>query len=241
MQIYPSIDLSGGQVVRLHKGDLAQQTVYSDDPPAMARRWAAAGGTWLHVVDLDASFQGRPCHLAELQAIVAAIPIPVQVGGGVRSLETIATYFEAGVRRVILGTSAVQNRALLREALDTWGEGIVVDIGARDGKVAVRGWADVTSLDAVDFAREVAALGARRIVFTDVLSDGAMRGPNVPAQRRLAEALDIPVIASGGVTTLDDVAAIAALEPVGVEGLIIGRALYEGTVDLAEAVRIAGG
>ncbi|MCC7493710.1 MAG: 1-(5-phosphoribosyl)-5-[(5-phosphoribosylamino)methylideneamino]imidazole-4-carboxamide isomerase [Fimbriimonadaceae bacterium] len=239
MLIFPAIDLSEGQVVRLHRGERAQKTVYSDDPAALARRWVAAGGQWLHVVDLDGSFDGQPRNLPAVRAILAAAEVPVQVGGGVRDRATIETYLAAGVARVILGTAAVRDRPFCEAALAAFGEQVVIDIGARDGLVAVQGWAERTRLDALQFAQEIATAGARRVVFTDVHSDGALQGPNVAAQRRLATALSIPVIASGGITTLDDVAAIAALAPLGVEGLIIGRALYEGTVDLADAIAVA--
>jgi phosphoribosylformimino-5-aminoimidazole carboxamide ribotide isomerase len=239
MRIYPAIDLSEGQCVRLHRGDMAAKTVYSDDPAAVARRWAAAGAEFIHVVDLDGSFAGRPCNLDAVRAILAAGGLPVQVGGGVRDEATIRAYLDAGVTRVILGTAAVRDRGFVEAALATYGEALVIDIGARDGRVAVQGWAEATDLDAVEFAHAMQAAGARRLVFTDVLTDGASQGPNLEAQRRMAQALDIPLIASGGITTLADVAAIAAIESYGVEGLIIGRALYEGTVDLAEAIKIA--
>ncbi|MBI2301145.1 MAG: 1-(5-phosphoribosyl)-5-[(5-phosphoribosylamino)methylideneamino]imidazole-4-carboxamide isomerase [Armatimonadetes bacterium] len=239
MIIFPAIDLSEGQCVRLHRGEMARKTVYSDDPAGMARKWVAAGGAWLHVVDLDGSFAGGPANLESVRAICGAAGVPVQVGGGVRDRATIETYLQAGVARVILGTAAVRDRAFAEAAIAEFGEQVVIDIGARDGKVAVQGWAEATKLDAVQFAREVEAAGARRIVFTDVHSDGASEGPNLAAQRRMAEALSIPLIASGGITTLADVAAVAELAPLGVEGLIIGRALYEGTVDLAEAIAVA--
>jgi phosphoribosylformimino-5-aminoimidazole carboxamide ribotide isomerase len=234
--LFPSIDLSEGQVVRLHRGEMSRKTVYSDDPAAMARRWADAGAEWLHVVDLDGSFSGEPRNLPAVEAILAAVDFPVQVGGGIRDDRSIRTYLEAGVSRVIVGTSAVRNRSFAEQALAKFGERLVIDIGARGGRVAVQGWSEATDLDAVEFALAMQAAGARRIVFTDVAVDGAMQGPNLAAQQRLAEALAIPLIASGGVTTVDDVRALAALEPSGVEGVIIGRALYEGTVDLAEAI-----
>ncbi|NUP98611.1 MAG: 1-(5-phosphoribosyl)-5-[(5-phosphoribosylamino)methylideneamino]imidazole-4-carboxamide isomerase [Armatimonadetes bacterium] len=238
MVIYPAIDLSEGQCVRLSRGEMDRKTVYSDDPGGMAQQWIAAGGRFLHVVDLDGSFEGRPRNLEAVRAICDQ-GVPVQVGGGIRTIETIDLYFSVGVTRVIIGTAAVRDPQLLSDALRSYGDRIVVDIGARDGKVAVRGWADRTELDAVEFARSVEQAGARRVVFTDVHSDGALEGPNVAAQARLAEALRIPVIASGGITTLADVQSIAALAPLGVEGLIIGRALYERTVDLAAAIAAA--
>jgi phosphoribosylformimino-5-aminoimidazole carboxamide ribotide isomerase len=234
--LYPAIDLSDGCCVRLHRGEMSAKTVYSDDPAATARRWAAAGATWLHVVDLDGSFAGRPANLDSVRAILGATDMRVQIGGGVRDAATVRTYLDAGVTRVILGTSAVRDRSFVEAALAEFGEALVIDIGARDGRVAVQGWSQATDLDAVEFALSMQAAGARRLVFTDVASDGALQGPNLAAQERMARALTIPLIASGGVTTLADVQAVAALGPLGVEGLIIGRALYEGTVELAEAL-----
>ncbi|MBI5833604.1 MAG: 1-(5-phosphoribosyl)-5-[(5-phosphoribosylamino)methylideneamino]imidazole-4-carboxamide isomerase [Armatimonadetes bacterium] len=239
MRIYPAIDLSEGQVVRLHRGEMSAKTVYSDNPAEFARKWAEAGAEYVHVVDLDGSFAGQPRNLEAVRAIVAASGLPVQIGGGVRDLFTIETYLHAGVARVILGTSAVRDRAFTEAALVRFGEQLVIDIGARDGRVAVQGWAEETNLGAVDFALTMQAAGAQRIVFTDVHSDGTLQGPNLAAQREMATALDIPLIASGGITRIEDVRAIAELASLGVEGLIIGRALYEGTVDLVEAIAVA--
>ena len=240
MIVYAAIDLSEGQVVRLHRGERQAKTVYGDDPAAMARRWVDQGAEFLHVVDLDGSFEGGPRNLASAAAICAAAGVPVQVGGGIRDAATIETLLGVGVTRVILGTAAVRDREFTAAALATYGERVVMDIGARDGRVAVQGWAEATDLDAVAFAQQLEALGARRLVFTDVSSDGAMLGPNMPAQTRMAQAVNLSVIASGGITTVDDVRRIAALADLGVEGMIIGRALYEGTIDLTEAIAAAG-
>lgn len=239
MLVYPAIDLSEGQCVRLHRGEMQHKTVYGNDPAAMALKWVAAGGQFLHVVDLDGSFAGEPRNLPSVEAICQAAGIPVQVGGGIRTVKTIEQYFRVGVTRVILGTSAVRDREFTLAALERHGDRIVIDIGARDGRVAVQGWSEATDLDAVEFAQSLARVGACRFVFTDVSSDGAMAGPNLPAQQRMASALEIPVIASGGITTVEDVKAIAGLAGCGVEGMIIGRALYEGTIDLAEAIAAA--
>ncbi len=239
MLVYAAIDLSEGQVVRLHRGERERKTVYGDDPAAMARQWVEQGATFLHVVDLDGSFDGVPRNLDSVAAICAATGVPVQVGGGIRDGATIGQYFAAGVARVILGTAAVRDREFVAESLAAHGERIVMDIGARDGRVAVQGWAEATNLDAVAFAQDLERLGARRLVFTDVLSDGAMAGPNVAAQARMAGAVSLAVIASGGISTLDDVRRIAQLGPLGVEGMIIGRALYEGSIDLAQAIAVA--
>lgn len=239
MIVYPAIDLSDGQCVRLLRGERDQKTVYDPDPAAVARRWAAAGAAWLHVVDLDGAFEGEPRNLNAVRAIVDVAGVPVQVGGGIRSLSTIERYRQRGVARVILGTAAVCDRAFCESALREHGEAVVIDIGARDGRVAVQGWAEVTDQDAVAFAQTIAAAGAHRVVFTDAASDGTLEGPNLPALRRMAEALTIPVIASGGIATIDDVRAVAELAGYGIEGLIIGRALYEGTLHLAEALAVA--
>lgn len=240
MTIYPAIDLSQGQCVRLHRGDLAAKTVYDDYPVNRARLWVACGGRFLHVVDLDGSFEGRPANLELVAQICRHAGVPVQVGGGIRGMDTIEQYFAAGAARVVLGTAAVRDPKLTKLALTRHGERVVIDVAARDGKVAVQGWSEATDLDAVEFAQRVQDLGAKRIVFTDVHTDGALQGPNLPALRRMAGALDLEVIASGGVTTLADVSAVAELEPLGVTGLIIGRALYEGTVALIPAIHVAG-
>lgn len=239
MIVYAAIDLSEGQVVRLHRGERDRKTVYGDNPAAMARQWVEQGATFLHVVDLDGSFDGQPRNLDSVAGICSATGVPVQVGGGIRDAATIDQYFAAGVARVILGTAAVRDREFVAEALATHGERVVMDIGARDSRVAVQGWAEATNLDAVEFAQELERLGARRLVFTDVLSDGAMAGPNVAAQERMARAVDLAVIASGGISTLDDVRRIAHLGALGVEGMIIGRALYEGSIDLGQAIVVA--
>ena len=236
MIIFPAIDLSEGQVVRLHRGEMAQKTIYSDDPYDQAQQWIAQGGRYLHVVDLDGSFEGTPRNLGAV-AMICQAGVPVQVGGGVRDRDTVEAYLDAGVARVIIGTAAVRDRAFCEAALERFGDRIAIDIGARDGQVAVQGWSEKTSLDALEFAKSVEALGACRLVFTDVNSDGALEGPNLPAQERMARAVDIPVIASGGVTTADDVRKLAALEVFGIEGVIIGRALYEGTCTIADALQ----
>lgn len=238
MIVFPAIDLSEGQVVRLHRGEMNQKTVYHDDPYDQAQQWVDQGGRFLHVVDLDGSFQGTPRNLASVAAI-CQVGIPVQVGGGVRDRDTIEAYLDCGVTRVIIGTAAVRDRAFCEAALERFGDRLVIDIGARDGKVAVQGWSETTSLDVIEFAQTVAAAGACRLVFTDVQTDGALEGPNLAAQERMARAVDIPIIASGGVTTADDVARLALLEVFGVEGVIIGRALYEGTCKLADALKAA--
>jgi len=236
MLILPAIDLSEGQCVRLKRGRREEKTVYSDDPAAMARRWVAEGAQFLHVVDLDGAFAGEPRNLDVVAAIVEAVDVPVELGGGIRTLDTVEEVLASGVARVILGTSVVSDRAFVEAALDRFGEQVVIGLDAKDGRVAVAGWGEVTSWDALDLAREMQARGARRIIFTDIATDGMLTGPNVPAMERMVRAVDIPVIASGGVACLDDLRVLQMLEPLGLEGAIVGKALYEGTLRLPEAL-----
>ena len=233
-EVIPAIDLRDGRCVQLAQGDFGRSTVFGDDPPAMARRWAAAGATRLHVVDLDGSKAGAPVHLSVIERIAAAVDLPVQLGGGIRSLANVTDAFAAGVQRVILGTAALEDPAFLNSALEQFGERIVVGIDARDGRVAVRAWADVSGTDALELAQSVAMRGCRTIVYTDISRDGMLAGPNIEAMRRMAEAVpNVAVIASGGVSKLDDV---LALVETGCVGVITGTAIYTGAVDLAEAI-----
>jgi phosphoribosylformimino-5-aminoimidazole carboxamide ribotide isomerase len=241
MIVIPAIDLSAGQVVRLERGEMARRTVYSDDPAAMARRWQDEGAERLHVVDLDGAIAGRPVNLEALRAIVAAVAIPVDLGGGLRTLEDIATVLDLGVRWVLLGTSALTGPEVLVAALERFGDAIAVSIDARDGRVAIEGWVETSDLPALELARRVEALGVREIVHTDILSDGMLSGPNLPALREIAGGTNLRVIAAGGVKTLDDIRALRKLEPLGVVGAISGRALYTGDLPLAEAIRVGRG
>lgn len=241
MIVIPAIDLSAGQVVRLERGEMARRTVYSDDPAAMARRWQDEGAERLHVVDLDGAIAGRPVNLEALRAIVAAVAIPVDLGGGLRTLEDITTVLDLGVRWVLLGTSALTGPEVLVAALERFGDAIAVSIDARDGRVAIEGWVETSDLPALELARRVEALGVREIVHTDILSDGMLSGPNLPALREIAGGTNLRVIAAGGVKTLDDIRALRKLEPLGVVGAISGRALYTGDLPLAEAIRVGRG
>ncbi len=241
MIVIPAIDLSAGQVVRLERGEMARRTVYSDDPAAMARRWEDEGAERLHVVDLDGAIAGRPVNLEALRAIVAAVTIPVDLGGGLRTLEDIATVLDLGVRWVLLGTSALTSPEVLAAALERFGDAICVSIDARDGRVAIEGWVETSDLPALELARRVEALGVREIVHTDILSDGMLSGPNLPALRAIAGGTNLRVIAAGGVKTLDDIRALRRLEPLGVVGAITGRAIYTGDLPLAEAIRVGRG
>ena len=238
MTIYPAIDLLGGKCVRLRQGRYDDCTVFSDDPVQTALQWQDAGAQYLHVVDLDGARGGSAQNFAAVSAIASALSIPVQIGGGIRSEETITTYLDAGISRVILGTKAVQDRTFLAQILRKYASKIVVGIDAKDGKVAVSGWEEVCGDGAVDFAKTAVNLGAQTIIYTDIATDGMLSGPNLPAMQEMAAAVDASVIASGGVGNIGDV---RALLTTGVSGVIIGRALYDGKVDLAEAIAIAKG
>lgn len=234
MILYPAIDLKGGQCVRLLRGAMETATVFADDPAAQAAAFADAGCEWLHLVDLDGAFAGAPANAEAVGAILARVRIPVQLGGGIRDMATITAWIERGVARVILGTAAVENPALVREAARAFPGRIAVGIDARAGRVATRGWARVTDVNATDLALQLQDAGVAAIVHTDIDRDGAMAGPNVAATAALARAVSVPVIASGGVSLLSD---LVALRDTGViAGAISGRALYDGAIDLAQAL-----
>lgn len=235
MIVYPAIDLKDGKCVRLVKGDMAQATVFNNSPAVQARRFADAGASWLHVVDLNGAFEGKPVNAKAVEGILDAFDNPVQLGGGIRSMETIEAWLAAGVSRVVLGTAAVKDPALVRTACREWPGGVAVGIDARGGRVAVEGWAEVSDLEACDLALRFEDVGVAAIVYTDIDRDGVLQGPNVAATAALADAVSTPVIASGGVSSLADIEALAAAP--GIAGAIVGRALYDGRVDLAEAIR----
>lgn len=217
---------------------MEKDTVYSDDPAAMARHWQDEGGELLHLVDLDGAFAGVPKNREAIQAIVAAVDIPTELGGGIRDLETIEAYLELGVERVILGTVAKENPPLVAEACRRFTGRILVGIDARDGMVAVRGWAELTAKKAVDLAKEMEDLGVTAIIYTDIARDGMMQGPNLAATAALAKAISIPVIASGGVSSLDDIRNLLQIESAGIAGVITGKAIYNGSLNLREAVAL---
>jgi phosphoribosylformimino-5-aminoimidazole carboxamide ribotide isomerase len=241
MILFPAIDLKDGQAVRLLRGAMDSATVFNDDPAAQAVSFAEAGFQWLHLVDLNGAFEGRPVNAAAVEAILKAVDLPVQLGGGLRDMATIERWLDLGLRRVILGTVAVKNPALVREACRAFPGQVVLGIDARGGKVAVEGWAEVSEITALDLARRFEDAGAAAIVYTDIDRDGALQGANVAATRALAEALDTPVIASGGVASLDDLAAFQAIAGLGIEGVISGRALYDGRLDPAAALALLAG
>ena len=235
MILYPAIDLKQGACVRLRRGDMAAATIFNRDPADQARRFAAAGAEWLHVVDLDGAFAGKSVNRGAVEAILAAVAIPCQLGGGIRDHAAIDGWLAAGVARVVLGTAALKNPELVREACRRHPGRIAVGIDARAGKVAVEGWAETSDLSTLDLAARFADAGVAAIVFTDVERDGIMEGANVAATAKLAQATSIPVIASGGVSGPGD---LAALKAAGAAGAIVGRALYDGTLDLAQALAL---
>jgi phosphoribosylformimino-5-aminoimidazole carboxamide ribotide isomerase len=241
MILFPAIDLKGGACVRLLHGEMSAATVFNDDPAAQARDFAAAGFEWLHVVDLDGAFAGRPVNGAAVAAIVAAISLPVQLGGGIRDAAQIAWWLEHGIRRVVLGTVALREPSLVKAACRAHPGRIVVGIDARRGRVAVEGWATTSEMTARELALRFEDAGAAAIVYTDIDRDGGLTGVNVEATATLAAALTTPVIASGGVASLDDLVRLKAHEADGIAGVICGRALYDGRIDPAEALAVLRG
>ncbi len=240
MQLIPAIDLKDGKCVRLRQGRMDDETVFSEDPLAVADRWVKAGARRLHLVDLDGAVAGFPINADIIGRIAEAHPtVGVQVGGGIRSFEVIQTYLDVGVNHVIIGTQAVRAPHFVDDACLEFPGHIIVGLDAREGRVATDGWASVSATSASDLARRFEDAGVDSIVFTDIGRDGMMRGANAEATADLARAIDIPVIASGGVTNLDDVRALCAVADAGISGAIVGRALYEGSIDLAEAQRLA--
>lgn len=235
MILYPAIDLKDGHAVRLVHGDMDQTTVFNDDPAAQARDFVAAGCQWLHLVDLNGAFAGTPVNAAPVEAILKACPVPAQLGGGIRDMKTIETWIDKGLARVILGTVAVENPDLVREAARAFPGKVAVGLDARNGFVATRGWARETDIQVTDLARSFEDAGIAAIIYTDILRDGAMKGPNIAATKALARAVTIPVIASGGVSSMDDL--IALKDTNVIAGAISGRALYDGAINLADALR----
>lgn len=235
MILYPAIDLKDGQAVRLVHGDMEKSTVFNDDPAAQARAFVDAGCSWLHLVDLNGAFAGQPVNAAPVEAILKSCNVPAQLGGGIRDMATIEAWLDKGLARVILGTVAVENPDLVREAARAFPGKVAVGIDARNGRVATKGWATETDIMVTDLARSFEDAGVAAIIYTDILRDGAMGGPNISATADLARAVSIPVIASGGVSSLAD---LKALKETGViSGAISGRALYDGAIDLAEALK----
>lgn len=237
MELWPAIDLRGGKCVRLLQGDYDRETVFGDDPAATARGFVAAGARRLHIVDLDGAKDGVPTQAELVGRMVTAAGVPCQLGGGIRSLETVGRYLAAGVDRVVVGSVAIESPALLAEMAAAFPGRIVLGLDARDGRVALRGWLETSTLAALDVARRHADLPLAAIVFTDIATDGMLSGPNLPALEAMVEAVPLPVVASGGIASADDVRRVAAT---GAAGCIVGRALYEGTVTIPAAVAAAG-
>ena len=238
MLVIPAIDLKEGKCVRLEQGLMDRDTVFNDDPAAQALEWQAQGAELLHIVDLDGAFAGEPRNRAAIEAIVDAIAIPAQLGGGIRDLATIEAYLGLGLARVIIGTAAQRNPELVREACAKFPGQIVVGIDARDGMVAVQGWAEVTGITAVELAKKFEGFGVSAIIYTDISRDGMLQGPNIDATRTLAESVAIPVIASGGVSSLKDIKNLMGIEASGVSGVITGKAVYTGAIKLSEAISL---
>ena len=229
-EIIPAIDIRGGKCVRLMQGDYARETIYGDDPLEMAKRWEGEGATRLHIVDLDGAREGKSANFDAIQSIAQTVKIPVQVGGGIRTFDALDALLDAGVQRCVLGTVLAKNQSFAEEAFAIYADALVAGIDARDGKIAVEGWQEASQVDAVRFAAYMEELGAMRIIFTDIARDGMLTGPNMGLLSSLCEAVSIPLIASGGVQSEADVSALRAIE--GLEGVISGKALYEGTTSL---------
>lgn len=239
MIVIPAVDIKNGKCVRLCQGRMDAETVFSDDPAAMAQKWDAFGVEIIHVIDLDGAIGKRPKNAEAIQSILATVSARVQVGGGIRNLETIETYFRLGVYRIIIGTEAIRNPQFVKDACRLFPDRIVVGIDARNGLVAIEGWTETTRTKAVDLAVQYEDQGVATINFTDIHRDGMQTGPNIEETRKLAETISIPLVASGGVSTLQDIRNLLPLEPLGVTGVITGKALYAESLNLAEAISVA--
>ena len=239
MIIFPAIDIRGGKCVRLLKGDFNQGTVFSDSPADMARKWQAQGAEYLHLVDLDGALAGSSQNLAAIEEILKVVDIPTELGGGIRSMEQIDQLLAMGITRVILGSVAVKNPDLVREACTKYGERIVVGIDAKDGIVAVEGWGESGNIGVVELAQKMKEAGVKTIIYTDISRDGTLSGVNVEATVKLAQESGVKIVASGGVKSLEDIKALKKQESVGIEGVIAGKSIYMGTLDLTAAIKIA--
>lgn len=235
MILFPAIDLYDRKVVRLLKGDYEKMTVYSDDPVKTAKNIESMGGSWLHLVDLEGAKDGTTPNFPVVEAIVKETGLKVEIGGGIRSFETIEKYLDAGVSRVILGTKAVKDPEFLKDAVSRWGEKIAVGVDAKDGHVAVNGWLDVLDIDMFDFLQDIKEIGVKTAIVTDISKDGAMKGTNLPLYEKLSEISGIDITASGGVSTLDDLRALKAMN---IYGAILGKAMYNGAIELSEALKL---
>lgn len=241
MILFPAIDLKDGKCVRLYQGEFDKVTVFSDNPAAQAKSFQDMGFSWLHLVDLNGALEGRPVNESAVESILKAITMPIQLGGGIRDLATIDRWLSLGIRRVILGTVALNNPQLVKEAARLYPGRIVVGIDGRNGKVAVQGWAETSEISVIELARQFEDAGVAAIVYTDISRDGTLTGPDLGGTQKLAEGISIPVIVSGGMSQTDDISAVKAIEHVGIEGVIIGRALYDKRIDVPRALAIASG
>ncbi|MFQ5443895.1 MAG: 1-(5-phosphoribosyl)-5-[(5-phosphoribosylamino)methylideneamino]imidazole-4-carboxamide isomerase [Nitrospinales bacterium] len=239
MKIIPAIDIKGGKCVRLSQGKADQETIYSDHPVAMAQHWDEEGANLIHVVDLDGAFGGQPANYNLVKDIINSSSVSIQVGGGIRSMQAIDNYIDLGASRVILGTIAQKDPKFVEQACKKYPEKIIVGIDARDGYVAIKGWVEVSNQKATDLAKNLESLGVAGFIFTDISRDGMMQGPNLESIRAFSESTEKPVIASGGVSRLEDITNLLALKPCGVSGIIVGKALYDKTVEYREAVKLA--
>lgn len=240
MLLIPAIDLKDGRCVRLRQGDMRRETIYSEDPVAVALQWEQLGARLLHVVDLNGAIEGRPANLAQIEAILNAVSVPIQVGGGVRTLDTVRTYLGCGAKRVVMGTAVLQDRAVLEDACELFPERILVGIDAKNGKVAVKGWTAVSDTSARDLVKTLAGLNLAGVIYTDISRDGMLEGPDLSSLKAFVKDSPVPVIASGGITRIEDIRAIQALDP-RIEGVIVGKALYDGKLDLKAALAAVAG
>ena len=238
MIVIPAVDIKNGKCVRLSQGRMDAETIFSEDPAAMAEKWENEGAELIHVVDLDGAIEKKPQNLVTIKAILERVHVPIQVGGGIRTIDTVKMFLDIGVRRVIIGTEAIRNPEMVTEACRIFPGRIVVGIDARNGLVAIEGWTHTTQIKAVDLARQFEDVGVTAINFTDIHRDGMQTGPNIPETQRLAEAISIPVVASGGVSVIADIINLLPLESVGVKGVITGKALYSGTLELKRAIEL---
>ena len=236
MIIIPAIDIKNGKCVRLLQGRMDDDTVYSDDPGAMAAKWQQLGARLIHVIDLDGAFSKSPQNEATIRKIIQSVQVPIQLGGGIRNEKTVDMYLKMGIKRVIIGTEAIKNPSFVKKICKTYPERILVGIDARNGKVAIDGWTQTTQIEAIDLAKAFEDCGVAAINFTDIQRDGMQTGPNLEATQALAEAISIPVVASGGVSSIQDIKNLLPLEKIGVIGVIVGKALYSGAMDLKAAL-----
>lgn len=240
MDVIPAIDILEGRCVRLYQGDYEQSQVFNPDPVAVAQQWVQQGAARLHLVDLDGAKVGHPVNWKTIEAVVQAAKVPVQVGGGLRDRQSVVKLLSLGVERVILGTAAIEQPTLVTQLCQEFPGQILIGIDARDGRVATQGWLETSDILAVDLAKQMANLGVAAVIYTDIYRDGTLQGPNLPALRELSAAISIPIIASGGISSVTDLLSLLALEPSGVSGVIIGRALYTGDISLREALQAIG-